>query len=251
MSIYFNGGANPEDIRYNGLQVDSVVYNGAEVWHRYTEIARPTVDTSHTYDTVAGTSVSPTISGYDSGKMYLSGDSSAAHSGVYTMYINIKDTAKYRWPGGSAEPIAVQWSVRSIVWIYNRTSGYADGASVVFVGNKGSSSGNYCDYADDYIYMEMKNPDYQGVTYKTATFNLYQHIPQGKTVYINVATSSSAGTAAKVTLDAFESTSLANQHTWELPNGVASFNTAGSVSNLVIRPNTYCMTSIYQIYWYE
>lgn len=69
-------------------------------------ISVPTVSGSLTYN---GQTQSPTLTGYDAGKMTLSGDTSATNAGSYTAVVT--PTAQYKWSDGSTEAKDIQWSI--------------------------------------------------------------------------------------------------------------------------------------------
>ena len=69
-------------------------------------ISVPTVFGSLTYN---GQAQSPTLTGYDAGKMTLSGDTSATNAGSYTAVVT--PTAQYKWADGSTEAKDIQWSI--------------------------------------------------------------------------------------------------------------------------------------------
>ena len=69
-------------------------------------ISVPTVSGSLTYN---GQAQSPTLTGYDAGKMILSGDTSATNAGSYTAVVT--PTAQYKWADGSTEAKNIQWSI--------------------------------------------------------------------------------------------------------------------------------------------
>ena len=69
-------------------------------------ISVPTVSGSLTYN---GQAQSPTLTGYDAGKMILSGDTSATNAGSYTAVVT--PTAQYKWADGSTEAKDIQWSI--------------------------------------------------------------------------------------------------------------------------------------------
>lgn len=69
-------------------------------------ISVPTVFGSLTYN---GQAQSPTLTGYDAGKMTLSGDTSATNAGSYTAVVT--PTAQYKWSDGSTEAKDIQWSI--------------------------------------------------------------------------------------------------------------------------------------------
>ena len=69
-------------------------------------ISVPTVSGSLTYN---GQAQSPTLTGYDAGKMTLSGDTSGTNAGSYTAVVT--PTAQYKWSDGSMEAKDIQWSI--------------------------------------------------------------------------------------------------------------------------------------------
>lgn len=69
-------------------------------------ISVPTVSGSLTYN---GQAQSPILTGYDAGKMILSGDTSATNAGSYTAVVT--PTAQYKWADGSTEAKDIQWSI--------------------------------------------------------------------------------------------------------------------------------------------
>ena len=69
-------------------------------------ISVPTVSGSLTYN---GQAQSPTLTGYDAGKMTLSGDTSGTNAGSYTAVVT--PTAQYKWSDGSTEAKDIQWSI--------------------------------------------------------------------------------------------------------------------------------------------
>lgn len=69
-------------------------------------ISVPTVSGSLTYN---GQAQSPTLTGYDAGKMILSGDTCATNAGSYTAVVT--PTAQYKWADGSTEAKNIQWSI--------------------------------------------------------------------------------------------------------------------------------------------
>lgn len=69
-------------------------------------ISVPTVSGSLTYNRQAQ---SPTLTGYDAGKMTLSGDTSGTNAGSYTAVVT--PTAQYKWSDGSTEAKDIQWSI--------------------------------------------------------------------------------------------------------------------------------------------
>ena len=69
-------------------------------------ISVPTVFGSLTYN---GQAQSPTLTGYDAGKMTLSGDTSATNAGSYAAVVT--PTAQYKWSDGSTEAKDIQWSI--------------------------------------------------------------------------------------------------------------------------------------------
>ena len=69
--------------------------------------AVPTQSGTLTYN---GAYQSPTLSGYDSTKMTLSGTRSAMNAGSYTMQVSLKDD-KYEWPNGTTTAKTVNWSI--------------------------------------------------------------------------------------------------------------------------------------------
>ena len=66
----------------------------------------PTVSGSLTYN---GQAQSPTLTGYDSDKMVLSGDTSGTNAGSYTAVVT--PTEQYKWADGSTEAKDIQWSI--------------------------------------------------------------------------------------------------------------------------------------------
>ena len=69
-------------------------------------ISVPTVSGSLTYN---GQAQSPTLTGYDSDKMVLSGDTSGTNAGSYTAVVT--PTEQYKWADGSTEAKDIQWSI--------------------------------------------------------------------------------------------------------------------------------------------
>lgn len=69
-------------------------------------ISVPTVSGSLTYN---GRAQSPTLTGYDSDKMVLSGDTSGTNAGSYTAVVT--PTEQYKWADGSTEAKDIQWSI--------------------------------------------------------------------------------------------------------------------------------------------
>lgn len=69
-------------------------------------ISVPTVSGSLTYN---GQAQRPTLTGYDAGKMTLSGDTSGTNAGSYTAVVT--PTAQYKWSDGSTEAKDIQWSI--------------------------------------------------------------------------------------------------------------------------------------------
>ncbi len=69
-------------------------------------ISVPTVSGSLTYN---GQTQSPTLTGYDSDKMVLSGDTSGTNAGSYTAVVT--PTAQYKWADGSTEAKNIPWSI--------------------------------------------------------------------------------------------------------------------------------------------
>lgn len=69
-------------------------------------ISVPTVSGSLTYN---GQAQSPTLTGYDSDKMVLSGDTSGTNAGSYTAVVT--PTAQYKWADGSTEAKNIPWSI--------------------------------------------------------------------------------------------------------------------------------------------
>lgn len=69
--------------------------------------AVPTQSGTLTYN---GASQSPTLSGYDSTKMMLSGTQMATNAGSYTMQASLNDD-KYEWPDGTTTAKTVNWSI--------------------------------------------------------------------------------------------------------------------------------------------
>ena len=69
-------------------------------------ISVPTVSGSLTYN---GQAQSPTLTGYDSDKMVLSGDTSGTNAGSYTAVVT--PTEQYKWADGSTEAKNIQWSI--------------------------------------------------------------------------------------------------------------------------------------------
>lgn len=69
-------------------------------------ISVPTVSGSLKYN---GQAQSPTLTGYDAGKMTLSGDTSATNAGSYTAVVT--PTAQYKWSDGSTEAKDIPWSI--------------------------------------------------------------------------------------------------------------------------------------------
>lgn len=73
-------------------------------------ISVPTVSGSLTYN---GQAQSPTLTGYDSDKMVLSGDTSGTNAGSYTAVVT--PTAQYKWADGSTEAKDIQWSIAKAI----------------------------------------------------------------------------------------------------------------------------------------
>lgn len=71
-----------------------------------------------------------------------------------------------------------------VTYIYNNTQGYADGATVKFVGGGGGGSGKYCDYdprGGGILIQKYHDTEYET---RLARFNLRNQIAKGRTVYV-------------------------------------------------------------------
>lgn len=73
---------------------------------RITVDAVPTQSGTLTYN---GASQSPTLSGYDSTTMTLSGTQSATNAGTYTMSASLDD--RHQWPDGTTAAKTISWSI--------------------------------------------------------------------------------------------------------------------------------------------
>ena len=73
---------------------------------RITVDAVPTQSGSLTYN---GGAQSPTLSGYDSSTMTLSGTQSATNAGTYTMYASLDD--RHQWPDGTTAAKTISWTI--------------------------------------------------------------------------------------------------------------------------------------------
>lgn len=69
-----------------------------------------TVPTQSGTLTYTGSSQSPTLSGYDSGKMTLGGDTSGTNAGGYSATVAPKEN--FQWPDGSTNAKSVPWSIQ-------------------------------------------------------------------------------------------------------------------------------------------
>lgn len=106
---YSPGGALPE-----GTSEVEIIYTEAGVTKTAVQaitveretISVPTVSGSLTYN---GQAQSPTLTGYDSDKMVLSGDTSGTNAGSYTAVVT--PTAQYKWADGSTEAKNIPWSI--------------------------------------------------------------------------------------------------------------------------------------------
>lgn len=71
-----------------------------------------------------------------------------------------------------------------VTYIYNNTQGYADGATVQFVGGQGGSSGRYCDYdplGGGILIQKYVDSEFMD---RYVRFSLNTQIPKGRTVYM-------------------------------------------------------------------
>ena len=106
---YFPSGALPE-----GTSEVEIIYTEAGVTKTAVQaitvergtISVPTVSGSLTYN---GQAQSPILTGYDSDKMVLSGDTSGTNAGSYTAVVT--PTEQYKWADGSTEAKDIQWSI--------------------------------------------------------------------------------------------------------------------------------------------
>lgn len=140
-----------------------------------------------------------------------------------------------------------------VTYIYNNTQGYADGATVSFVGGGGGGSGRYCDYdpAGGGILIQ-KYRDETAIRY--ATFSLKNQIPSGKVVYINARINDdSTGTPSfrKFTLYGY---TASKQRVLSIVspggNGIFTVNgtTTGVVSYMDFSCSGYTNTSLFRIW---
>ena len=143
-----------------------------------------------------------------------------------------------------------------VTYIYNNTQGYADGATVSFVGGGGGGSGRYCDY--DPLgggILIQKYHDETAIRY--ATFSLKNQIPSGKVVYINARINDdSTGTPSfrKFTLYGY---TASKQRVLSIVspggNGIFTVNgtTTGVVSYMDFSCSGYTNTSQFRIWLYK
>lgn len=95
----------------------------------------PTVSGSKTY---TGSSLSPTWSGYDSGKMTLGGTCSAIEAGTYTATVTPK--ANYQWSDGTTAAKNVSWTINKATLTVPTQKG-----ALTYTGNSQSPAWNNYD----------------------------------------------------------------------------------------------------------
>ena len=88
--------------------IGGTVYT-ASVAVTVSRIKVPTVPSQSGTLTYNGASQSPTLTGYDSSTMTLSGTQSATNAGTYAMTVSLDD--RHEWPDGSIEPKTINWSI--------------------------------------------------------------------------------------------------------------------------------------------
>lgn len=109
MGLTFNGYSDFDSITYNGNELEVLQYNGNEIWRRIKYVAVPTL--SATSFSTKGSTVGPTVRGFDSTIMTQSGTTSTNTPGTYTVTWALKDTKKYCWADGSTGTKTATWTV--------------------------------------------------------------------------------------------------------------------------------------------
>jgi hypothetical protein len=103
-----------------------VVTDSMTLWAKWeTLLSKPTVS-GNTYYT--GTQQSAALSGFDSGKMNVSGDKNT-DAGTYDVTVSIKDKNTYCWSDGSTADLHLSWVIQSFATDKKATADLADGGS--------------------------------------------------------------------------------------------------------------------------
>lgn len=109
MGLIFNGASEFDSVMFNGEAVETVQFNGTEIWRRIKPIAVPTL--SAVSFSTAGETVGPTVNGFDSTIMTQSGTVSTNTPGTYTITWALKDPNKYCWTDGTTGVKEATWMV--------------------------------------------------------------------------------------------------------------------------------------------
>lgn len=105
MALKFNS-TEVENVYFNGTKIDRVFFNNTLVYESTIYVDKPTVSGAFTYD--KGTK-QPTITGYDSAAMTISGAQSAIEAGTYHIYFTLNKG--YAWKDGTTSKLDLTWSI--------------------------------------------------------------------------------------------------------------------------------------------
>ena len=105
MALFVNG-SETENMYVGGEKMERVFANGTLVYEATIYVAKPTVSGSLTYN---GSAQKPTITGYDSVAMTVSGTQSATNAGTYTIKFTLNKG--YAWKDGTTDALSFTWSI--------------------------------------------------------------------------------------------------------------------------------------------
>ena len=105
MALFVNG-SETENMYVGGEKMERVFANGTLVYEATIYVAKPTVSGSLTYN---GSAQKPTITGYDSAAMTVSGTQSATNVGTYTIKFTLNKG--YAWKDGTTDALSFTWSI--------------------------------------------------------------------------------------------------------------------------------------------
>ena len=96
----------------NGYSYVDTVSTSTDCHKPRTKVTKPTMTTSSYIYT--GSAITPTITGYDSATMNITGDTSKINIGNYSITISLKNATDYEWSDGSQNDIVFNWSLNKL-----------------------------------------------------------------------------------------------------------------------------------------
>ena len=183
MGLYVSG-IEIDNVYVNGQKMERVFVDAEMVYEATIYIDKPTVTATLTYNT---STQKPTITGYNSVAMAVSGTQSATNAGTYTIKFTLNKG--YAWKDGTTDVLSYEWSIGRKAVTKPTLSGsftYSGSSQTVTVNNYNSaamtisgtqSATNVGDY---HVYFTL-NSNYKWADGTTTKLDLTWRIKAGVT----------------------------------------------------------------------